>query len=50
MKNHEPVYIKLHKINDADIIERLKEIKNKQGYIKDLIRADSIIYKKSQRG
>lgn len=34
------VNIRLHKELDADIIERLNEVHSKQGYIKDLIRAD----------
>lgn len=43
MKNstHHGVYLKLHQINDRDIIERLDEQKNKQGYIKRLIREDT---------
>lgn len=49
MKNHEAVYIKLHKEHDKDIIERLGELRNKQGYIKSLIRSD-IIYKPMNRG
>lgn len=32
--------IKLHKVNDADIIERLDAVENKQDYIKILIRKD----------
>ena len=32
--------LKLHKVNDADIIEKLNSVGNRQGYIKDLIRAD----------
>lgn len=42
MKNntHHGVYLKLHQVNDKDIIERLDEQKNKQGYIKRLIRED----------
>lgn len=34
------LYLKLNKVNDKDIIERLDAQKNKQGYIKDLIRTD----------
>lgn len=43
MKNntHHGVYLKLHQVNDKDIIERLDEQKNKQGYIKRLIREDA---------
>lgn len=38
---HHGVYLKLHQVNDQDIIERLDEQKNKQGYIKRLIREDT---------
>lgn len=43
MKNntHHGVYLKLHQVNDKDIIERLNDQKNKQGYIKRLIREDT---------
>ena len=34
------IYMKLHQNNDADIIEKLDSLENKQGYIKELIRAD----------
>jgi hypothetical protein len=34
------VYIKLNKTTDADILERLQEAGNVQGYIKELIRKD----------
>lgn len=34
------VYLKLNKGTDADILERLAGMENKQGYIKALIRAD----------
>lgn len=34
------VKLKLHTTNDADVIKRLEEVPNKQGYIKDLIRQD----------
>ena len=34
------VNIRLHNELDADIIERLQGVGNKQGYIKKLIRAD----------
>lgn len=34
------VKLKLHKKNDADILEALERSGNKQGYIKSLIRAD----------
>ena len=34
------VYIKLNKTTDADILKRLQEVGNVQGYIKELIRKD----------
>ena len=34
------IKLKLNKTTDADILERLGTIGNKQGYIKALIRAD----------
>lgn len=34
------VKIKLNKKTDRDIIERLSEVDNKQGYLKELIRLD----------
>lgn len=33
-------HLKLNKVTDADIIEMLNNIPNKQAYIKELIRAD----------
>ena len=38
--NHIGVYLKLHKKNDAPVIEKLEEEENKQGYIKGLILED----------
>ena len=43
-ENLERVYLKLNKTYDKEIIEKLGEVKNKQGYIKFLIEND--IYKK----
>ena len=37
---HKGIYLKLNIEQDADIIRRLDETNNKQGYIKDLIRTD----------
>lgn len=34
------VALKLHIVNDGDILAYLDTLDNKQGYIKDLIRAD----------
>lgn len=40
-KNNTKQYrLKLNVTHDRDIIERLDALTNKQGYIKDLIRAD----------
>ena len=39
-KNTKGIYLKLCKSTDADIISWLSECSNKQGYIKELIRAD----------
>lgn len=37
-----PLHFMLNVKNDADIIERLNAVRNKQGYIKRLIREDII--------
>ena len=34
------IYLKLNNGTDADILEHLAKMENKQGYIKQLIRAD----------
>lgn len=39
------IVMKLNKKTDADILKRLSEVSNKQGYIKELIRMD-LQYKK----
>lgn len=39
-ENTVTVTMKLNKNTDADIIEHLNSIDNRQGYIKELIRAD----------
>ena len=39
-KNTTRLYIKLNNNTDADILEALSKIDNKQGYIKELIRKD----------
>ena len=38
--NAKMIIMKLHKINDEDILKRLDFVGNKQGYIKRLIRED----------
>lgn len=35
------VRLKLNKKTDADIIEKLNSVENKQGYLKNLIREDA---------
>lgn len=45
MQNYKGIYLKLNKVSDRPIISKLEQIKNKQGYIKDLISKDSLIYK-----
>lgn len=39
-KNVKQIKLNLNKKTDADIIEVLESVGNKQGYIKDLIRQD----------
>lgn len=34
------IHLKLNTTTDADIIKKLEEVESKQGYIKELIRAD----------
>lgn len=38
--NAKGLYLKLNKVKDADILEALEGLDNKQGYIKALIRQD----------
>lgn len=39
-QNTRQIRLKLNLKTDADILEKLSEVDNKQGYIKSLIRAD----------
>lgn len=39
-KNTVQIKLKLNLKTDADILDRLEQVENKQGYIKQLIRAD----------
>lgn len=41
-KSIKGVYLKLNINTDADILEKLGTVENVQGYIKNLIRADSV--------
>jgi len=34
------VALKLNKINDADVIEKLQSVANRSGYLKNLVRQD----------
>lgn len=40
-RNFKGIYVKLNVVNDRDILERLDQVSNKQGYIKRLIREDT---------
>lgn len=39
-ENTRQVHLKLNRRTDSDVLERLDNVPSKQGYIKDLIRAD----------
>lgn len=39
-KNCKQICLKLNKVHDAEILERLEQVASKQGYIKALILAD----------
>ena len=39
-ENTTQIRLKLNKKTDADILEKLDSVPNKQGYIKELIRSD----------
>ena len=39
-KNTKQIRLKLNIVTDADILQKLEEVGNKQGYIKELIRRD----------
>ena len=39
-ENTVQIYLKLNRSTDADLIDSLNRVKNKQGYIKELIRRD----------
>lgn len=41
-QNTVQVRMKLNKRTDADILDKLKSVANKQGYIKELIRRDLV--------
>ena len=43
--NTKQIVLKLNIKTDADILARLEEVENKQGYIKQLIREDVKIWK-----
>lgn len=47
MKSHnfKGIYLKLNVVNDRDILERLSQVPNRQGYIKECIRADIFLDK-----
>ena len=41
-KNTRQIMLKLNLKTDADILEKLDSVENRQGYIKSLIRADMV--------
>lgn len=47
-ENYTQFRLCLHNTNDSDVIEKLKSVQNKQGYIKELIRKDIGTYVISQ--
>lgn len=49
MNNHTGIYIKLHQENDKEILKKLQNLNNKQGYIKEVVLNDSVVYKKYER-
>ena len=50
MTNHKSILIKLHKTHDENVLKKLSEVSNKQGYIKDLIIQDPLVYKNYKKG
>lgn len=34
------IHLKMNRVTDADVLQKLESVPNKQGYIKDLIRKD----------
>ena len=49
-KNTKQFMMKLNLKYDADIIDKLESVKNRQGYIKDLIRNDIAAHEEEQDG
>lgn len=45
MQNYKGIFLKLNVISDKPVISKLEQVKNRQGYIKELINKDSFIYK-----
>lgn len=45
MQNYKGIFLKLNVISDKPVISKLDQVKNRQGYIKELINKDSFIYK-----
>ena len=50
MKNHKGIFINLHEQNDKQILDRLNNVSNKQGYIKAVVKNDALIYKQYEKG
>lgn len=49
MQKYKGIFLKLNTVSDLPVLNKLQQIKNKQGYIKHLIRADTFIYKKYKK-
>ena len=45
MQNYKGIFLKLNVISDKPVISKLDQVKNRQGYIKELINKDSFIDK-----
>lgn len=39
------IVVRLNKFTNQDLLEKVKQVKNKQGYIKELIKKDDKIFK-----
>ena len=45
MQKYKGIFLKLNTVSDLPVITKLEKIKNKQGYIKELINRDHLVYK-----
>ena len=49
MQKYKGIFLKLNTVSDLPVLNKLQQIKNKQGYIKHLINEDTFIYKKYKK-